>query len=257
MESQYLSVVIIDDEQSAIDLLDIYLRQFPIFKVIAKETEAAKGLDRVMEVIPELVFLDIDMPGMDGLQVASRIHSGNFYSEIVFTTAHDHYAFDAMGVEPLDFLTKPFSINDLEAVLQKYRSKVEKKNRERKMDNFIHSQPDSAKISIPANHGLLVISIRDIVLVKSNANKCLLYLRDGTIEEVTKTLNTVMVQINSPAFFQIHRSVFINLNYLQRLDKKKSVCMLGFNSTVLEEPISKFHLAQFEKLESHPYIKFN
>lgn len=256
MESQYLSVVIIDDEQSAIDLLDMYLRQFPVFKVTAKETEAQKGLDRVMELIPELVFLDIDMPGMDGLQVANRIHSENFYSEIVFTTAHDHYAFDAMGVEPLDFLSKPFSVEDLEAVLKKYETKVEKKNRERKMDNFIHSQPDSAKISIPANHGLLVISIRDIVLVKSRANKCQLFLQDGAIEEVTKGLNSLMSQINSPAFFQIHRSVFINLNHLHRLDKKRSVCVLSFNSNILEESISKIHLTQFEKLNSHPFIKF-
>lgn len=257
MESQYLSVVIIDDEQSAIDLLELYLRQFPIFKVVAKETEAAKGLDLVMELLPEVVFLDIDMPDMDGLQVASRIHSGNFYSEIVFTTAHDQYAYDAMGVEPLDFLTKPFSASDLETVLQKYQTKVEKKNRERKMDNFIHSQPDSAKISIPANHGLLFISVPDIVLVRSKGNKCELHLKDGTNEEVSKPLRALMTQINSPAFLQIHRSVFVNLNYLQRLDKKKLVCILGFNSFVLEEPISKFHLTQFEKLKSHPYIKFN
>jgi two-component system LytT family response regulator len=256
MESQSLSVVIIDDEQSAIDLLDIYLRQFPVFNVVAKETGAARGLDSVINLLPDLVFLDIDMPDMDGLQVADQIHSENFCSEIVFMTAHDHYAFDAMGVEPLDFLTKPFGIQDVETVLQKYHLKVEKKNRERKLDNFIHSQPDLAKISVPANHGLLMISIRDIVLVRSNVNKSLLYLQDGTIEEVAKGLTAMMEQINSPAFFQIHRTTFINLNYLQRLNKKKSVCILQFHSTVLEEPISKFHLAQFEKLNSHPYIKF-
>lgn len=254
MNSQYLSVVIIDDEQAAIDLLELYLRQFPVFRVMAKATEAQAGLEKVMELLPELVFLDIDMPEMNGLQVASRIHSGNFYSEIVFTTAHDHYAYDAMGVEPLDFLTKPFSVDDLATVLQKYQNKIEKKNRERKMDDFIHSQPDSAKISIAANHGILVISIRDIVLVKSKANKSMLYLRDGTIEEVSKGLTFLMNQINSPAFFQIHRTVYINLNYLQRLDKKKSICVLGYNSTVMEEPISKFHLMQFEKLSSYPFI---
>lgn len=256
MSSHYLSVVIIDDEQTAIDLLEMYLRQFPVFKVTGKETEAQRGLERVTELLPELVFLDIDMPDMNGLQVANRIHSGNSYSEIVFTTAHDHYAYDAMDFEPLDFLTKPFSSKDLELVLQKYQAKMERKDRERKMDNFIHSQSNSVKISIPANHGLLVISIRDIVLVKSQVNKCLIYMQDGTIEEVTKSLGTVMSLINSPAFFQIHRSEYVNLNYMQRLDKKKLKCILDFNSTVLEEPVSKFHLAQFEKLNSHPFIKF-
>lgn len=257
MNSQYLSVVIIDDEPWAVELLELYLRQFPVFKVVATENEAQAGLDTVMQLLPELVFLDIDMPDMNGLQVANRIHSGNFYSEIVFTTAHDHYAYDAMGVEPLDFLTKPFSKDDLQAVLQKYQDKMEKKNRERKMDNFIHSQPDSAKISLQANHGVLVVSIRDIVVIKSKSNKCFIYLQDGTIEEITKGLAALLEEVNSPAFFQIHRSTAVNLNYLHRLDKKKMLCILGFNSTVMEEPISRYHLMEFEKLNSHPFIKFD
>lgn len=140
MDSSYLSVIIIDDEPAAIELLEMYLRQFPLFKVTGKETDAKKGLSLVMELLPELIFLDIDMPEMNGLQVADKIHSGNFYSEIVFTTAHDQYAFDAMGIEPLDFLTKPFSISDLEAVIHKYQEKNKKKNKERKLDHFLHSQ---------------------------------------------------------------------------------------------------------------------
>ncbi len=252
MDAKFISVVIIDDEATAIDLLEMFLRQFPQFNVIGKETDAKKGLEKVIELLPELVFLDIDMPGMNGLQVAKKIHSGNFYSEIVFTTAHEHYAFDALGIEPLDFLTKPFSISDLEAVAQKFQSRIEKKNKDRKLDNFIHTQNNSPKITLTANHGLLLVSIKDIVMVKSNSAKSILYLEDGSVEEVNKNLNAIMDQINSPAFFQIHRTVFVNLNYMQQLDKKKSTCVLGFNNSTLEEPISRIQLAHFEKLNLFP-----
>jgi len=257
MDSQYLSVVIIDDESSAIDLLEMFLRRFPVFKVTGKETNAKKGLELVMELLPELVFLDIDMPEMNGLQVADKIHAGNFYSEIVFTTAHEHYAFDVLGIEPLDFLTKPFTVSDLEAVIQKYQIKVEKRNKDRKLDNFIHSQNNSAKITLPANYGQLMVSIKDIVLIKSQANKSVMQLQDGTFEEVNKSLSALISLINSPAFFQIHRSVYVNLNYVQRLDKKNLKCILSYNNTLEEEPISKFHLAHFEKINSFPIIKLN
>jgi len=247
-----MSVIIIDDEPAAINLLEMFLRQFPQIKVTGKETNAKNGLAMVMETLPELVFLDIDMPDMNGLQVANKIHSENFYSEIVFTTAHEHYAFDALGIEPLYFLTKPFSIKDLEVVLQKYQAKIEQRNKDRKLDNFIHSQNISPKITLPVNHGLLLVSIKDIVLIKSKGNKSMLYLFDGMVEEVNLTLTKMMSEISSPAFFQIHRTVFVNLNYMQRLDKKKSTCILSFNNSTLEEKMSKPYLVHFEKLNLFP-----
>lgn len=252
MDPKYMSVIIIDDEPAAINLLEMFLRQFPQVKVTGKETNAKNGLEMVMATLPELVFLDIDMPDMNGLQVANKIHSGNFYSEIVFTTAHEHYAFDALGIEPLYFLTKPFSTKDLEVVLQKYQAKIEQKNKDRKLDNFIHSQNISPKITLPVNYGLLLVSIKDIVLIKSKGNKSILYLFDGMVEEVNLTLTKMMSEISSPAFFQIHRTVFVNLNYMQRLDKKKSTCILSFNNSTLEEKMSKTFLAHFEKLNLFP-----
>lgn len=106
---------------------------FPYIKIIGKETIAAKGLQLAKETLPELVFLDIDMPDMNGLQVADRIQSENFYSEIVFTTAHSHYAYEALGVEPLDFLTKPFCIADIGNSHAKIQGKkLKRKNMSRK-----------------------------------------------------------------------------------------------------------------------------
>lgn len=254
MDSTTISAIIIDDEPDAINLLEMYLRQFPFIKVTGKETHAIKGLDMVKETLPELVFLDIDMPDMDGLQVADKIQSENFHSEIVFTTAYQHYAYDALGIEPLDFLTKPFCINDIEIVLQKLKAKTEQKKHEQKLDQFIHSQTNSTKIKLPTTNGILIVELKDIVMLKSKANNCNIYIQDGTIETITRNLNKVIPVLNSPAFFQINRSTYINMNYLQRIDKKNNKCIIGFNNTIIEEIIPRNKIIYFEQLNLFPVI---
>jgi two-component system LytT family response regulator len=254
MDSTTISAIIIDDEPDAIKLLEMYLFQFPYIKVTGKETHARKGLDLVKETLPELVFLDIDMPDMNGLQVAKQIQSENFYSEIVFTTAHQHYAYEALDIEPIDFLTKPFCIDDLEIVIQKYKAKVEKRKLEQKLDKFIHSHANSPKIKLPTIHGVLIIDLKDIVILSSKANYCEVYLQDGTIETITRNLYIVAKLLNSPSFFRINRSIYINVNFLLRVEKKTNLCILGFNHTVREETFSKHQLNCFEKLDIFPVI---
>ncbi|MFY9151181.1 MAG: LytTR family DNA-binding domain-containing protein [Prolixibacteraceae bacterium] len=255
MDSKTISVFIIDDEPEAINLLEMFLRTFSGIQVIGKETIAPKGLEMVMELVPDLIFLDIDMPDMNGLQVADKIKSENFYSQIVFTTAHEQYAYDALGIQPLDFLTKPFSITDLDLVIQKFLKFKEKKSQEKKLDHFIHSHSNSPKIKLPSAQGVLLVELKDIVIIKSKANKCIVYLQDGTQEIINRNLNVLIGILNSSAFFQTNRSTYINLNYLQKLDKKNGKCIMGFNHTTQEEPISRIQMVHFEKLMIFPIIQ--
>jgi len=253
MDQSTISAIIIDDEPHAINLLEMYLRQFPSIKVIGKETEAKKGLELVKENLPELVFLDIDMPDMNGLIVAERIQSDNFYSEIVFTTAHQHYAYDALDIKPLDFLTKPFCAADLKIVIQKYKVKTEKIKHEKKLDILINSQVSSAKIKLPSTKGLLFIDMKRIVVLRSKSNNCVALMDDGTSETITQNLYKVASILNSPAFFQISRSTYINMNYLQRVDKKNFMCTISFNETTIEEPISRPKMTYFDKMIKFPF----
>jgi DNA-binding LytR/AlgR family response regulator len=248
MDSTSISAIIIDDEPEAINLLEMYLRFFPFIKVVGKETQAQKGLELAMETLPELIFLDIDMPEMTGLQVADQIHTENFHSEIVFTTAHQHYAYDALGIEPLDFLTKPFCVEDIESVLQKFHAKADKKKHSRKLDNFLKFQANSSKIKLPTVEGVLLVDLKDIVLLKSNTNCCLVFFQDGSVEESNRNLNIIVDILNSSSFFQISRAIYINLIYLKRIDKKNLKCILEFKGTQHEEGITKSNMAVFEKL---------
>ena len=249
MSIPLISAVIIDDEPDAINLLEMYLRHFPEIEVAGTETKAKDGLRLVKELLPDLVFLDIDMPDMDGLQIAHRINSGNINSEIVFTTAHQHYAYDALDVEPLDFLTKPFCVDDLEIVLKKFKTKVEKKKLDRKLDQFIHQKDNPLKIKLPTVHGVLLIDIKDIVYMKSKANNCNIHLSDGSVETITRNLYVLIDMLNSTAFYKISRQTAINTNYLQYIDKKTQKCILQYNKTSHTEPITDNYIKSFEKLD--------
>jgi two-component system LytT family response regulator len=252
MDSTNISAFIIDDEPEAIQLLEMYLRFFPNVKVIGKETQAKNGLDFIFQNLPDLIFLDIDMPEMSGLQVAEQIHAENFYSEIVFTTAHPKYGYYALDFQPLDFLTKPFSVEDVETVIHKYQNAAEKKKYLRKVDLFIQSQSNSPKVKLPTINGVLITEIKNIVLLKAKANNCSLYLHDGTIETITRNLNNLAEIINSQSLFKISRSTYINLKYLKKIDKKNLKCLVSFNQSVLEEDITKSNLLHFEKLDLFP-----
>jgi two-component system LytT family response regulator len=254
MNSTTISAIIIDDEPDAIHLLEMYLRQFPFIEVIGQTNQPQKGLDLAKEYSPELIFLDIDMPDMNGLQVADKIQSVNLYSEIVFTTAHQQYAYDALGIEPLDFLTKPFCVDDLEIVIQKFKTKTEKKKLELKADKFLQSQLNVSTIKLPTVHGVLIINLKDIVILKSKGNYCHAHLQDGTTELITKNISAVVDLLNSPSFLLINRSTCINLNYLKQIDRKNNKCILGYNGKTIEQSISRNHLPYFDKLNIFPVI---
>lgn len=256
MDAATISAIIIDDEREAIHLLELYLRHFPFIQVIGKATNAKTGLKKVKTTSPDLVFLDIDMPDMNGLQVADKIFTEYSNSEIVFTTAHQHYAYDALGVKPLDFLTKPFCIDDLNLVIQKYRAKTEKKKLEHKLDNFIRAQAGSTRIKLPANNALLILELKNIVFLSTKLSSCSIYMQDGSIETVTRHLALVVEAIHSPAFFKLNRSTYINLNYLMRIDKKNQKCIVACNNKNYDFPISRAQIIQFEKMDLFKAISY-
>jgi two-component system LytT family response regulator len=252
MDTSEITAMIIDDDPEAINLLEIFLRYFQNITIIGKSTDAKAGLELIIELFPDLIFLDIDMPDMTGLQVAESVRTENVYSEIVFTTAYQNYAYKALPIEPLDFLTKPFCLEDLENVINKFITRKEKKKQEQKLDKFLQSQGSVIKVKLPTYHSYIFVDLNDIVYIKSNTNGTYVYLQDGTVETVTRNLSSLILLLNSSLIFQINRSTCVNLNYLHRIDKKKEICILRFNKKTYEDSISRNNIINFEKLNIFP-----
>lgn len=254
MESIKISALIIDDDSDAINLLEMFLRQFSYIQIIGKSTNAIEGLDLINHKTPDMIFLDIDMPDMNGLQVAESVKINKLQTEIVFTTAYQHYAYKALSVEPLDFLTKPFYPDDLEKVIKKYMVRKDKKKHEQKLEEFILSKSNPPKITLLTAQSLLIIDVNDIVFIKANLYGSIVYFKDGTFESVSKTLYNIIDLINSTLIFQIQRGTYVNLNYVHRIDRKKRKCFIRFNNSIHEEPITKSSIINFEKLNIFPLV---
>ncbi|MDP2888218.1 MAG: LytTR family DNA-binding domain-containing protein [Bacteroidota bacterium] len=252
LDKSEISAIIIDDDPEAINLLEIFLHYFQNITIIGKSTDAKAGLGLIIELFPDIIFLDVDMPDMTGLQVAESVRTENLHSEIVFTTAYQNYAYNALSIEPLDFLTKPFCLEDLENVINKYIARKEKKKQEQKLDKFRQSQGNVIKVKLPTYHSYIFVDLNDIVYIKSNTNGTYVYLQDGTFETVTRNLNSLILLLNSSLIFQINRSTCVNLNYLYRIDKKKEICILRYNQKLFEESISRNNILNFEKLNIFP-----
>jgi len=249
MDLGRVTAIIIDDEPDAINLLALYLRRYPNVLITGTSTQAKKGLNMVEINRPDLVFLDIDMPEMNGLELAESICSGDIKTEIVFTTAHQQYAYDALGLEPLDFLTKPYSVEDIEIVLEKYQSRVEKKIRDEKLEKFVQSISALPNLKLPANNGYVVVDVKDIVSIQGIGKKSAICLCDGTKEMVNLSRNQICDLLNPSVFFRLNRSFVVNLNYLVSFNKKSGKGVLGYNNQNHGISIARGPMTALEKLD--------
>lgn len=250
--SDKITAVIIDDNEDAIALLEIYLQAFKEIKVVGSTVSPQKGVKIIHKLIPDIVFLDIDMPEMNGLEVGQIILDSHLKTEVVFTTAHSQYAFPALNIKPLDYLVKPFGPAELIAVINRFKNKQKTKEFERKMDLFIRAKKINHKIKLTNRNGFVLINPNDIMLIRAEGNYCRIYLKTGKDEEITQTIIKVAELLNSSNILRAHRSAYVNTQYITRIDKKRRVVYLTHEQFSLEEVMNRSALAYFEKLNCFP-----
>jgi DNA-binding LytR/AlgR family response regulator len=250
--SKIITSIIIEDDEEAISLLEIYLKAFQEIEIIDKTTNPKQGIKLLKKKMPDIVFLDIDMPEINGLEVAEVIKENNMNTEIVFTTAHNKYAFKSLKVEPLDYLLKPFGPEELISVINRYKTKAKRKELERRMDIFIRNNRANPKIKLTTKSGIIFINPDEIMLIQAGTNHSNIYLKNGTVELIMQNVSKIIELIDSPGFIKANRSSYINLQYLRRIDRKSKICVLNYQNIMLEEPINHTSLSFFEKLNCFP-----
>ena len=252
MADRKITAVIIDDNEDAISLLEIYLQAFKEIQVIESTTNPQKGVKIIKKVLPDIVFLDIDMPEMNGLEVGQIILESEIKTEVVFTTAHSQYAFNALSIRPLDYLVKPFGPADLISVINRYNNKQKNEEFERRMDFFMRTNRVIPKIKLSTKNGIVFINPDEVMLIRSEMNYCRLYLKDGKEEMILQNIVKVVEALDSPNILKANRSAYLNLQYLKRIEKKKRLCYIKHKDVALEEPINRSSLIYFEKLNCFP-----
>ena len=210
-----MKAIIIDDERLARNELKKMLTEFPEVEVVAEAANADEGMEKIESFAPDLVFLDIQMPGKTGFDMLAELDKA---PNVIFTTAYDEFALKAFEVNALDYLLKPVETKRLADAIQKYHSFEERED-----------QP-----SQPANYNRSVLNETDQVFVKDGERCWFVKLTDIRLFEIVgnyakvyfgankplilKSLNALEERLDEKIFFRANRKHIVNLRLIEKIE---------------------------------------
>jgi two-component system, LytTR family, response regulator len=213
-----ITAILIDDELSSLQNLQQKLIEFcPDVKVIATTQKPEEAIILIQQHKPDVIFLDIEMPRMNGFRMLDEINEFDF--EIIFTTAYNHYAVDAIRMSAFDYLMKPIAIKDLQNAVERLakQQQLQTKDKLGVLKNSLqNTKSQEEKIVIPTSEGMEFIAINTILHIESSSNYSKIYFVDGKNILVTKLLKDFEEILIPYRFYRIHNSHLINLKYIEK-----------------------------------------
>lgn len=213
-----VKAIIVDDERNSIQNLKQKITEFcPDVDIVAVSDKPEVAIQLIRQHKPDVIFLDIEMPRMNGLKLIEE--AGDYDGEIIFTTAYNHYAVDAIRISAFDYLMKPVSISDLQNAVNRLVRTRDARTMER-LDILRHamtkvrSQED--KIALPTADGMEFIRVREIIHIESSSNYSRLFLTEGRQMLVTKLLKDFEEILLPFRFYRVHHSHLVNLSYIKK-----------------------------------------
>ena len=247
-----IQAIIIDDEQASADLLAIKLKKAaPDIFITSIYSSSTDGLNAIEKEQPQVLFIDIEMPGLDGLSLVKKMDAEN--TEVIFVTAFDQYAIEAVRLQALDYLLKPVGEEELNACILRLREKLAEKEKIKAsftLDNMLQKMQtlnmEYNKIAIATMEGILFIPVKDIVRVESESNYSTLFLLGGKKIVVSKTLRIIEEMLAPYRFFRPHKSHLINLQYIIKYIKGEGGMIVLADGSQVE--VSRQRRADFMKV---------
>ena len=214
-----IRAILVDDEIHCLNSLSIQLNEHCSgVEILAKCMSGKNALEAIEKMNPELVFLDIEMPNMNGFEMLQQLPAVNF--EIIFTTSYDQYAIKAFRISALDYLLKPIDPEELVAAVHKVEEQKSRPLTEqfREMIKQIQNlNRGITKIGIPTVEGFVLIPADQIVYCEANNNYSHLYLKDRTKIVACRSLKEMEEQLQDfKSFLRVHHSYLVNLNEVNR-----------------------------------------
>ncbi len=217
-----LTCIIVDDEPLAVRLLESYVEKTPDLRLLASYTDSINALNAVKEKKPDLLLLDIQMPNMDGMELA---HSLTAETRVIFTTAFKEYAFESYEVNALDFLLKPVRYNKFLSAIEKARNSLGTVLSE-SSDSLrtVPSESSPSTLFIRVDGEWRNISISEITYVSGMKDYVLFYL-DGEKKPLIShlTMKSVEGMLPSDKFLRVHRSYIIAVDKIRKVDRNDCI----------------------------------
>lgn len=221
-----IRTLIVDDEQLAREELAFLLSSFPNIQVIGQARNGPEGVNLIARLKPDLVLLDIQMPGLDGFGVARQILAQSHAPHIVFVTAYDQYALQAFEVSALDYLLKPIDKGKLARAIQRAREHIEMQTSiVGRLEELLHALPEAStpssrplsRLPVRKDERLILVDVEDVVYA---------YIDHGVIHVVTedlkgmtsyRTLEELKADLDAETFVRTHRSYIVNIQRVQEI----------------------------------------
>lgn len=249
---QKLKVIIIDDETSSRNTLKQKITRYcKELEIIAECENGETGIDAIDRGQPDIVFLDVEMPRMNGFVMLQNIKNRDF--ELIFTTAYDHYAIQAIRYSALDYLVKPIDVEDLEAAAARAIEKRKQHSPNERMETFLHNLLDEKntgnRIAIPSLEGFQFVEIADIIYLEAESNYTIIYTRSIPKITVSKTLKDFEDLLPQQTFVRIHHSHIINKNHIHKYIRGEGGQVIMSNGKTLD--VARRKKEEFMKAIGH------
>jgi two-component system LytT family response regulator len=218
-----IKTLIIDDSAQARKLLRLMIAELADdFLLIGEAENAQDGFELITKLNPDVVFLDIEMPGKSGLQLVEELNQLKIAVSIIFTTAYNEFAIRAFRLSAVDYLLKPIVENQLLEALDKIRKQKESKMEELSLQGLqinLNSTVESV-LTLPFQNGYQYIPINDIVYLEADGSYVTIHFANSNSKIISKNLKYFENLLTEyPSFCRIHRSYIINIHFMVRFEK--------------------------------------
>jgi two-component system, LytTR family, response regulator len=238
-----LKAIIVDDESKARELLHNLLKEYcPDVDVLDLCADLPNAVKAIRKTKPDVVFLDIEMPGHSGLELLDFFNEDEIDFSIVFTTAYNQYAIDAIKLSAFDYILKPIEPEELEKSVQRLLKKAEQKK-----SDAVSVVND--KIAVPTSNGLKFIDTEHIIYLKADNTYTEIYTTDGNRLIVSRTLKNFEDTFSTtPNFFRCNKSYIVNVKFVTDYVKSDGGYLILNNKTNI--PIASDKVGDFLELSA-------
>lgn len=230
-------VAILDDEVNSAKVLQKLLEiHCPELNIVNVFNDARLALESMMENPPDLLFLDIQMPHITGIEFMNKFHLPEF--EVIFTTAYQNFAMDAIKVSAVDYILKPIDVENLKEAVKKFIYKKQKNSSSEMVNDLIAKleKSQTKRLVVHLQDKTLFIDLNELVYLKAESNYTHFHMKNGETFLTSKTIKFFESQLNNNQFFRSHQSYLVNTSYIAAYSKPDHSLILKDNTLI---PVSK------------------
>ncbi len=223
-----IKTIIIDDEKNSRDNTKLMLtKYFSEIEVVGEAEDGIKGRKLINELNPDLVFLDVNMPEMNGLEMLESISERNFY--VIFLTAYGDYTIQAIRAGAVDYLMKPLMKSELVQAINRVKKYIEeKKALQKKQPNTqSDSKGEASKVMISHSKGFTIVDFDEIIMLEAASNYTDFYLTNNRKIIAARTLKDYENVLDKNIFFRVSRSAIVNLNHIKEYNSTMEMLILS------------------------------